>query len=332
MTTKASTSDVKNLINHLDLSVSPFFTRDELDELARDAGFVQRESKLNGGLFLDLVVFNSESVKAQSLNDLSVMLKNDPDADITKQSLHERFNDTAVAFLKEALLCKQRDAETLFPKREGIRRILIKDSVCFQTDESLSLACPGSGGSGSKASARIQFEYGLLAGAINDLSLNAFNNPDAKDAVATVDLISEGDLIIRDLAYVGLEALKGVVKHVAYYLCRLNLNVKVYEKKNGRYETINFKKVRRFMKRHGLTIIEKDVFPGKKEKFKTRLVIHLMPEEEVNKRIRKARQNNKKKGRNELTEEYLVRAHLNLFITNTSVNVAPPCHVWTFYR
>ena len=119
--------------------MSPFFTRDELDELARDAGFVQRESKLNGSLFLDLVVFNSESLKAQSLNDLSVILKNDHDTDITKQSLHERFNDTAVAFLKEALealLCKQLDAETLFPKLEGIRRILIKDSVCFQIDES----------------------------------------------------------------------------------------------------------------------------------------------------------------------------------------------------
>jgi len=60
------------------------------------------------------------------------------------------------------------------------------------------------------------------------------------------------------------------------------------------------------MKRHGLTIIENEVFLGKKEKFKTRLVIHLMPEKEVNERIRKARQNNKKRGRNELTEAYLI--------------------------
>ncbi len=135
--------------------------------------------------------------------------------------------------------------------------------------------------------------------------------------MATVDLISKGDLIIRDLAYVGLEALKGVVKQVAYYLCRLNPKVKVYEEKDGQYVEVNFKKVRRFMKRHGLMMIEKAVFLGKKEKFKTRLVIHLMPEKEVNERIRKARQNNKKKGRNELTEEYLTRAHLNLFITNT---------------
>lgn len=83
--------------------MSPFFTRDELDQLAKDTGFVQRESKLNGSLFLDLVVFNSESLKAQSLNDLSVILKNDHHTDITKQSLHERFNDTAVAFLNPSL-------------------------------------------------------------------------------------------------------------------------------------------------------------------------------------------------------------------------------------
>ena len=69
----------------------------------RESGFVQRNSKLNGSLFLDLVVFNAESLKSQSLNDLSVVLKSDHLLDITKQSLHERFNDNAVTFLKNAL-------------------------------------------------------------------------------------------------------------------------------------------------------------------------------------------------------------------------------------
>ena len=68
------------------------------------------------------------------------------------------------------------------------------------------------------------------------------------------------------------------------------------------------------MKKRGLNMIDKEVYLGKNEKFKTRLVIHRMPDEEVSERIRKARANNKKKGRNDLTEEYLARAHLNLFI------------------
>ena len=148
----------------------------------------------------------------------------------------ERFNDTAVVFLKEALeglLCKQLNVEALLPELEGSRRILIKDSVYFQVDESLSPDYPGSGGSGSKASVRLQFEYDLLKGTINDLSLNAVNDPEAKDALATVELISKGDLIIRDLEYVGLAVLKGGVKQAAYYLCRRHTGVKVYAEKDG---------------------------------------------------------------------------------------------------
>ena len=147
---------------------------------------------INGRLFLDLIVFNSENLKSQSLNDLSVILKNEHDVDITKQSLHERFNESAVTFLKDALerlIRTQLDVEPYLLNLEGINRSLIKDSVCFQIDESLATDYPGSGGDGSKASVRIQFEYDLLCGKINDLSLNAFNDQEATNSVATVDLL-----------------------------------------------------------------------------------------------------------------------------------------------
>jgi hypothetical protein len=306
-----------------------------LDQLAREAGFVQRKSKLNGSLFLDLIVFNSENLKSQSLNDLSVLLKNEHGIDITKQSLHDRFNESAVVFLKDALenlLRKQLDVEAYLLDLEGINRILIKDSVCFQVDESLLEDYPGSGGSGSKASVRIQFEYDVLCGKINDLSLNAFNDQDAKDSIATVDLLKAGDLIIRDLAYVGLKALKEIIKKTAFFLCRLSPNVKVYELKDEHYVEIEFKQVRGYMEKMGLTMMEKDVYLGKKEKLKARLVIHRLPSEEVEKRIRKAKRNNKKKGRNALTKEYIARAHLNLFITNVSAEIVPTRNVWNLYR
>ena len=194
---------------------------------------MQREGKLNGRLFLDLIVFNSESLKSQSLNDLSVVLKTEHNVDITKQSLHERFNKSAVIFIKDALerlIRTQLDVEPYLLNLDGVNRILIKDSVCFQIHESLSTDYPGSGGAGSQASVRIQFEYDLLCGKINDLSLNAFNDQDATNSVATIDLLSAGDLIVRDLAYVGLTALKGIINKVAYFLCRVSPGVKVYER------------------------------------------------------------------------------------------------------
>jgi hypothetical protein len=145
---------------NLELSIRPFFNRDELDRLARESGFVHRSSKLNDSLFLDLVVQNAESLKSQSLNYFSLVLKSDHLLDITKQSLHERFNDNAVTFLKNALegLFKQQlDITPHLPNLKGINEILIKYSVCFQIDQSLADDYPGRGGCGSKASVRIQF-------------------------------------------------------------------------------------------------------------------------------------------------------------------------------
>ena len=281
------------------------------------------------------MVFNSENLKSQSLNDLSVLLKNDHGINLAKQSLHERFNHSAVSFLTQALenlLRQQLEVEPYLLDLEGVKRILIKDSVCFQIDESLFEDYPGSGGAASKASVRIQFEYDLLCGKINDLSLNAFNDQDAKDSVTTLDLIRTGDLIIRDLAYVGLTALKGIIKRSAFFLCRLNPNVKVYELQGNEYIELEFKGIYRQMEKTNQNILEKEVYLGKTDKLKTRLVIHRLPSDEVEKRLRKASLNRKKKGRNALTKEYIARAHLNLFITNSSQAIVPMQNVWSLYQ
>jgi hypothetical protein len=332
---KMSTCDIDQLISELDVAISPFFSEQELDELAKETGFVQRENKIGGAVFLDLIVFNHENLKDQSLNDLSIVLKEKHDIDIRKQSLHERFNDTAVFFLKkviEHLLSSQLDTESYLCHLEGIKRILIKDSVCFQINEKLKNVYPGSGGSGSKAAVRIQFEYDLLGGAINDLSLHAFNDQDASNSLKTMELLQSGDLVIRDLAYVGIQALKEMIKRSVYYLCRLGTQVKVYKEQGDEFVEICFHKVRRLMEQRGLDRMEMTVFIGKEEKLKTRLIIHRLPDDEVAKRLRKARDNNKKKGRKALSKEYVAKAHLNLFITNTDSATIPTEVVWNLYR
>ncbi|MFT5085109.1 MAG: hypothetical protein ACI9Y1_003166 [Lentisphaeria bacterium] len=57
------------------------------------------------------------------------------------------------------------------------------------------------------------------------------------------------------------------------------------------------------------------VLLGKEYKFCTLPIIHLMPEIEVNERMRKARDNARTKARGGLTAEHIARAHL-IFYTN----------------
>jgi len=247
--------------------------------------------------------------------------------------LHGRFNASAVIFIKmtlEEMLNNQIDRNELF-KIEGINRILIKDSVCFQIDEAFADTYRGSGGNASKAAVRIQFEYDLLNGQINDLSLNPYTRQDATDSLETIDLTQEGDLIIRDMAYMSIKVLK---KIKGIYLCRLKSQTTVYEldEKTGEYIPIDFKSIYQKLKINQMDKIEKTVFLGK-EKIKVRLFIYLLPEEEYAKRIRKATKKNasKTKGK-KLSKEYKSRACLNLFITNAAESSITLDNAWKLYK
>jgi hypothetical protein len=178
------------------------------------------------------------------LNDLTVTLNQKYQIDMTKQSLNERFNENAVTLVQMALekmLNSQIDRNKLFDI-EGINRILVKDSVCFQLDESFADKYPGSGGSASKAAVRIQFEYDLLNGKIIKLSLNPYTKQDATDSLETIDLTQEGDLILRDLAYMSIKVLQEIK---GIFLCRLKSQLSAYElnEETGEYVLIDFKSI-----------------------------------------------------------------------------------------
>lgn len=295
--------------------------------------FVQRKSKLDGCTFLSLIVFNSNSLHEESLNDLTITLAKNYDVDISKQGLDDRFNAYSVQFLTAALenlLCQQLSEKVTFRNCGEFKRFLIKDSVCFQIDESLAKEYPGSGGSGSKANVRIQFEYDLLSGKIVDLSLNAFNDQDAKNSILTLDVVNEGDLIVRDLAYMHLEALQGIIERLGHFLCRLNAQAKVYQEQNGEIIELDFPAIVQFMRQHNIQKTEELVFIGKDQELQVRIFIYLLPEAQYNERMRKANSDARNKGR-QLSKEYKARAGLNLFITSASEELLSIETAWQIY-
>ncbi len=197
---------------------------------------------------------------------------------------------------------------------------MIKDSVCFQVDNSLAEYYPGSGGSASKASVRIQLEYDLLSGTIVDLSLNAFNDQDAKNSITTLELVEPGDLIVRDLAYMHLDALHGIIDQYANFLCRLNSTTKVYRKQDGEFVELDFGAIIKFMRENRIKQLEEIVALGENKDLQVRLFLFLMPTAVHNQRIRKAQINAKKKGY-QLSKAFKIRAALSLFITSAPVEL-----------
>jgi len=314
-----------------------FFTPQELDRLGRESGFIQRanRSKLTPGMFLDIVVMNSDKLVEQSLVDLCIDAHTKYTVDISKQAMNERFTQYAILLFKAVL---ERVLESRFHCGDMLRqikvfnRILIKDSTCFQIDKSLAEYYPGSGGDASKASIRIQFEYDIRSGSIVDLSLNAFNDQDAANSVETIVMVKSGDLIIRDLAYMHTDVLMKIAITInAFFLCRLSPSISVTEKKGDEYIFLNFKELLLLMRRRKISVLEKTVYISEK-RFKVNLIIYLLPDQIIEKRLRNKIAKNCKKGKNMLSDEYRARAQFNLMITNTDSTLLNPQLAYTLYK
>jgi len=326
---------ISEIVQDIDKHISPYFNKAELDLPARKTGFNQHcgRAKITGSMFPDLVVFNEHRLSCQTLEGNCEELTNKYHLQIKRQSLQERFNSKAVKFLKsviEIILRQKFTIPSVLKKFSVYRRILLKDSTCFQLPEEMKDIFPGSGGKDSGAAMRIQFEYDILSGSIVDFSITAFNRQDATDSMETIDLVRDDDLIIRDIAYMHKKVLKKIsVDREASYISRLDPRIHVYEKKHDKYQRIDFGRLREEMRNKGISIMEKFVYLGEDHSHCCRLIIHTIPQKIEEQRLRKLRFQRKRNGSGEPTEE--LKEHNRLILIITSDMKIPAEHLYGLY-
>jgi len=292
--------------------------------LGRKTNFNQRKGGIPGYAFADALIFPGCGFDKYSLNDMSGNLKTRHKIEVTKQGVDERFTEETIQFLKSILSELVRKVITDMPhikEMSYFNAVRIKDSTSFQIPEHLAKHFPGSGGSASKAMVRIQFEYDFKSGEVLDLSLHAFNVQDQTDSVNTLHTIKEKELKISDLGYVNQKYLKAIVDKKAYYLNRPGASVGIYFEENKKMNKVNFVNLKRSMRKKGIGILDKTAFLYEgADKFETRIIIELLPDDIVNERLRKINKEAKKKKRN-VSKEHKARACFNIFITNVSAEI-----------
>ena len=82
----------------LSKEITNVLDEENINKIAKETGFVQRERKLNGVNFLDMLLFTHFNHNELSLNDLSAQLAERYNIEITAQSIDERFTHSAVIF------------------------------------------------------------------------------------------------------------------------------------------------------------------------------------------------------------------------------------------
>jgi len=285
-------------------------------------------------MFIDNLLFDAVSENTKSLNALAINTNGKYNVEITKQGIDQRYTPSAVKFIQE--LCGELLREQFSQSIEAgwftkFNRVLIKDSTKFDVSANLAKQLPGSGGNASKAGVCIQYEFDLKSGQVNDLSISSSNCNDITDAKATITKVKEGDLIIRDSGYAVLSCFKTINKNEAFFISRLRCNILVYEEKDNEYVELDFCKLFYMMTKGKIKRLDKQVFIGRVEKMPVRLIIDLMPEDEVNKRKRNTKANNKKRGHKTSTK-FMDRAPFNLFITNIGETVLTSETITKIYK
>ncbi|MCD4772021.1 MAG: IS4 family transposase, partial [Bacteroidales bacterium] len=239
---------------------------------------------------------------------------------ISKQGVDNRFNESAVEFMKELMcnvLSEKLDLEESLKIATCFNRIIVKDATLFQLPAKYLEKYKGSGGGASEAGIKLQYEYNLKANTGLDIELQSACTPDVKSKLQN---IQPKDLRIEDLGYFKLGRFNEIIKSEAYFLSRLKYNVLVFSKDDDQFNQINIDKVVKNMK-----VGEKldlQVYLGKKEKLPVRLILERVPNEIAAEKRRKLKTDKQNKRKN-ISKERLVFCDVNAYITNADQDDLP---------
>lgn len=324
-------------IKQLLRSLKELYSIQVIEEVAHKTKFMKRKSKITPEIFLSLCLFGGEDLCRSSLLQLKSRLEAKEGITVSPQALDQRFNGKAVEFLKaifNEMLEKQNrilsDDNALL--RSYFKSIKVADSTTIILPEHLKSTYRGSGGSSSDAAAKIQLEYELFTGDFIQCAIVEGVSNDA-DYLKTFEKgIEANDLHIKDLGYFKGEHFQYIEKCGAYYLSKLKSTTAIYIK-NDKPEIMDNGKVRKdsLYKRvdieeivkplaEGETIELFDIYIGKNNKFKTRLIVTKLNEECKKKRKNKFLKDVKKKNKN-TSDKNILWTTINVYITNISSEV-----------
>ena len=314
------------------------FAPEQLETLAWQSRFIQRaSSKLTGADFFALLTTDMLDNPAVSLGGLCDLLaQRHPAAAMTPQAFQQRLNTPeAVTYLHDVLQLALREQLTPLYRQlpaaalTAFGRVFLEDSTQCCLHEKLAEAFKGSGGSASRSTVKIDVIYELLAHQIHALTVTHGRVADQGLAPTILASLRAGDLVIRDLGYFSLDALRQIATKEAWFLSRLSSTVAVYASAaaTATAEAL-VDHVQPTLTQHGVGDFA--VYLGA-TRLPCRLLAYHLPEEVVAQRRRQAYETARKKGRTP-THAYLHWLQYGWYITNVDATLWTAEVVATVYR
>ncbi|MED1407447.1 IS4 family transposase, partial [Bacillus mycoides] len=324
-----------------------YMSPDALEQLARKMGFVQRKSKYRAQDLVALCVWLSENIANTSLTQLCSRLEANTGISMSPEGLNQRFNSRAVQLLQQLLahllhqkFCSSSKILTLYTN--FFRRIRVLDSTHFQVPNTFASTYQGSGGSGHSAGVKIQLEYDLLSGQFLHVHVGSGKHNDKTYGSTCLTSLQPHDVCIRDLGYFDLKDLHTIDECGAYFISRLKLNTRIYQKnsepeyfqngtlkKHSEYIQLDMEKFIDQLQ-SGETYEIPEIYIGMYQKLPARLILYKLTDTQITRRQQDLASKEHKK---QITykERSKRLSAINFYITNIPSEYLPKEQVYDFY-
>lgn len=314
------------------LDLSKTLTREEVNKIAKESKFKQREGgKIDPYDFLLTLVYRFSGPISPALRLITSLLKKH----VSRSGVHQRYTERGSLFFRECLqlLLLKRTFEWCPLKvkaLEPFKRVLVFDSTGWELSSHLKSIFPGFGGCASKAGLKIQLGFDYKSGALVLLEETKGTKTDQEYSRKIADTVEKGDLVLFDLGYWAFLAFQKIIKKGGYLLSRFDTKVNIWMVKEGEHIKVSLEGV---LKAQTADSAEMDVIIGNNEKgfIKVRLVAFRISEELANIRRNKLYANAKKKGRIP-KEKNLYFCNWSMYITSAPQELVDSRMIRSIYR
>lgn len=252
----------------------------EANQLARQAGVIQRERVFSGASLLQLLVFGwltnpqgGPSHLARFAGSLGLKL--------SKQAVEERFTmrtaDWLLTVLRRGvqfLVCAQ---AVSIPLLERFSAVLVEDGSTISLPSALKQVWRGCGGSSSAAALKLTVRWDLLRGGLSGPYVQEGRSHETQSPLHEQQM-PRGSLWIGDLGYFALTWLTQLVKQGVFFLMGYKDAVIVWNAQGERVEVLDL------LPTDGSEMVDIPVALGARKQVQARLIAKKMSEGVVKRR------------------------------------------------
>lgn len=209
---------------------------------AKESGFVQRKSTLDGPAFVQTLVFGflaNPDATGQELEQTAI----DRGIEVTESAIVQRYSATSAEFMR---LIVQQAIErvitadpAMIPLLNRFSHVIIQDSTTVGLPNELAEIWAGCGSSTKAGSAALkcQLAWDLCTGQLHGIELQNGRDSDRASQIRQ-DPIRPWSLYLADLGYFKLAHFEEIGKQDAYWITRIPAGLVVYDADGKRWNDV----------------------------------------------------------------------------------------------